>query len=528
MKFLSTLSFLAFAAILLPVPQSLAMDSLRVLSPLSTIPSSSEYLVWLSTNPGSDFQSAHVHCSESGTPDAVEKTAFNYLPHLQGWRQSFVNFEFKEVAVWAKVAKPGGDVPDFIVRPKKKGVEITYAYEAGRRIALFKFQAPIDAYQASAYVSVIPYVDRKEDIANVLHLFGNPFFNLPTDNLRFIEAGEDIPKSNDLKKGQTLVFKPGMHDLGINYRIANGVTYFLQNGAYVKGTIRNKQSFFGTKITGLGILSGSHIKSYDGGPEVKLEHATFRSYNCNNNIVEGITIEDPPFRAITLGSIPKDVDKKNLIRNVKILTWRPEASGIHVLVRGQVDDCFIRSQGVALDMLRNFGVQYHRLVLWTDNGSPSIQFPTNAEGHDIRVVDCDILYCRSPTSNPLGSVFVKTGLKSGIMVQNITLKDIRVEDPQPSNAIFHLALDGSIEHTGEDFGFQNIRFENIMVAADGKLPNSIIGYRNDPAFMPRNIQFSCVELAGRQLNNLEGWSLVRFDTNEAHFFSCEGEETHSK
>lgn len=506
-------------AIYIGVPCCVAED-LRVLEPLATIPASTEYRVSVSTQRDAGYVPAHVHYTESGTPDAVPQTGFDYQPALQGYRISYVNFEFRNVGVWVKVEMPDGDVPDFKARPVAKGVEVYYEQEDGRRIAKLKFPAPTTPYLASVNLSVIPVEGGVEDLSNVLNLFANPFITEPTGTkVIHVYSGQRAPGAGEIKKngGYTVYFHKGVHDIGLDYVGQQGTSYYLENGAYVKGVFRNMRSYFGMKIYGHGIITGSHIKGYDGSPDKRLLHSPIRSYNCASNVYEGITIEDPANR-FTIGCYPKYLkERPNVIKNVKFLSWRPNGSGLQAIVAARIEDCFIRSQSSCLTVgSRQFNTKIKRVVTWNDLGGSAFTFGWGVEGSGTVVSDCDVLYSRDPDASNHSAVFYQGILRDGKRVENIAFRDIRIEDASPSGPLFHIAIDND-DANAQGLVLRDIFFEDISAVSDGNAPNVLRGWSRDPAYMPQAVWFRNVTIGGKRLQSLEGWDTGNFDGREAKF-----------
>ena len=502
-----------------------AQTSIRVEGPVSGIPTSDAYQVSVSTSRNGNYQSAHVHFTEeryTGTKDD-----YGYVYYLEGYQMSYVNFEFANGSPWVMVRVPGQDVPSLEVRPNSKQAEVYYETDQdGFRIAKIKVHAPSDDFFKTSYLSVVPIINGEQRLDNALGIFANPFLEAPTGNVVRVSPGGAIPSAGSLSAGQTVVFEPGEHNIGINYTIKSGVNYYLANGAYVRGTFNKAGGYSNVRIYGYGILTSTHLKRFANGE--KLRYNSLFSTNSSNVVVEGITFEDPAHHALILGSGRAG---QNVVKKVKVLGWRANGDGFHMTGRALVQDCFLRTQDDATYIAADMdGVIFERLVTWNDFNGSSFIFTAGGGGKNVTVRNCDVVYNRNRFNvndpgadknnqwreHTGGSVFCLRGLLSGEVIENITVEDIRVDDDQIDRAIFWLNMQGS--RTGlTNIAFRNITFRNITAPDGGDYPQRLYGYNNTS---PQDITFECVTIADQELTSLEGWNTRSLATRQVQISAC--------
>ena len=481
---------------------SYGQGRVRAVSPVDGVPISNEYRVSVSSQPDEGYQTVHLHYTEARDKD----DEWGSLRYLEGFRMSYANFEFADGEAFVKVAVPDQDVPDLEVRPKKKGVTIDYQEEEGFRVARLTFPAPTSAYRRASYVSVVPRVDGNLNTANALGIFANPFSDVPTDNTVLVAAGDAVPSANRLSSGQTVVFGPGVHDIGIEYALKSGVDYYLSNGAYVKGTFQELKGpdpvLSNVRVYGYGILSTNHIKRFLPDGKTKLEHNPIALLRSSNVTIEGITIEDPSHHSLNIGGFG-DLEPST-VRNVKILGWRANGDGIHIIGRGTVEDCFLRTQDDAMYIAAGMSeVSFRRIATWNDFNGSAMIFTANDGGSNVTVSDCDVMYLRSRFNSKVderwfdhtgGCAFNMRGLGPGNIVENVAISDVRIEDDQPEKPVFQLTVRSSkINPEAGNYTFRNISFKDITAVTDGGYQNVILGTDGN---VPEGITFDCVRIGG--------------------------------
>ncbi|WP_298545798.1 T9SS type A sorting domain-containing protein [uncultured Aquimarina sp.] len=510
-----------------------AQTETRVLSPRNDIPKSNEYEVSIANSINGSYKKAHVHFTKENWKGSND--AFGYNRYLAGYRMSYVNFEFKGGAAWAMIKMPNKNVPNLEVRPKAKQAEVFYEIdENGFRIAKIKIHAPTNDYFKAPYLSVVPLVNDEQKLDNALGLFANPFTDIPSNNVVNVEPGEVIPRPANITAGQTVVFKPGTHNIGEDYPLKSGVNYYFSNGSYVKGNFLKDGVYNDVRMYGYGIVSTAHLKRYDNNGE-RFKHPIIR-FKANNVTVEGITFEDPSHHTCILG--PGE-NGRNVIKKIKIIGWRANSDGPHVTGKALVQDCFIRVQDDASYIASYMdGVTQERLTTWNDFNGTSFLFSYYGGGKNAVTRNCDVIYARTRFNkdDPGGAnnngwkdyhsgVISLSGLYENQVIENITLEDIRIDDEKADREIFHLVIGQNpfrpADTPNNNTRFRNITFRNITAAGTGGYPNRIEGW-ND-IVVPEGVIFDCINIAGEELKNFDGWRMKNIKLNEITFKSCSNE-----
>lgn len=270
-------------------------------------------------------------------------------------------------------------------------------------------------------------------------------------------------------------FPAGVHNIGRAYRVKSNTTLYLDDGAYLIGSIDARGSE-NVKIMGRGIVSGE----YKTGAEVMAETAnsakwelfqeyfTIRGDNKSKNIVlEGITIANTPNYNTWYCSE---------FYNVKIISpWVYTSDGFHAVPSkekpGVVKDCFAF---VADD------------VFYCSD---------NVEG-TLNIENC---FASSTNNNIflIGYWGWKMTHDNYARVKNIYVK------PFVEHAIFQFVIDGKTSETG----IKNQVFEDIYIEGNIKCPLIWIQNRyypwpeqgkNNKLGNARNLVFKNITLSGRQ------------------------------
>ena len=182
------------------------------------------------------------------------------------------------------------------------------------------------------------------DIRHTVSLFANPIMVKPslndTANVVAIEPtllGAPRP-SDDLGTKTTMYFKPGVHNLGVDFKLRPGKKYYIPGDAIVYGTFNNSGMGAGNdiKLYGYGTISGERITTpqFVTGANAN-DYKSVSIADGANAEINGICIADPANHSAALTGL----DTK--IRWAKAITWRANGDGF-----GPVDleeDCFLRT-----------------------------------------------------------------------------------------------------------------------------------------------------------------------------------------
>jgi hypothetical protein len=247
----------------------------------------------------------------SATGDSAWKSAFmwktacnyrkekpdRYFQHLEGWTHSYVNFEMS-VAVEVEltrvgsqpirtaVARPAKHVASCIVRDGK-----VYIVLKQPCLVMIDIDGQMDEQNTGMGYNGPPI--------HTVSLFANPLVhNKPQPNgpgVRQVKPGEMPPTDGDWK---TLYFLPGVHDVGVAFRVRANRSYYIPGDAMVYGTLQNHQAWDNghhIRIFGVGTLSGARLTH----PDLSTDERVKKRPSLHNPI-EIVGQRTPPSKASRL------------------------------------------------------------------------------------------------------------------------------------------------------------------------------------------------------------------------------------
>ena len=326
--------------------------------------------------------------------------------HLHNWTNSYVNFEMAEgVRVEIRISKLTGDpVTKAVVHPRSAAASCEVR-EGEVYVVITKpvlFTVDINGQMDDQDTGKLPHTRGYYDgpPIHTLTIFANPFLTKPSlsdPGVELVSPGQSPPTDG---AWHTLYFLPGIHDIGIEYRLQANRSYYIPGDAVVYGTLTSMESEdgLGVKIFGHGTISGDRLPHpiYSDTPQP--EHWKYRPVSIKgavNVTLEGITIANSAFHSVILMG-GYDPAIYNEIRWLKIFTWRANGDGINPFGNTAVEDCFIRTQD---DSSYVTGRGMRRVVFWQDsNGSTFVLTQLGSENinsHPLVIEDCTVVYSRS-------------------------------------------------------------------------------------------------------------------------------------
>lgn len=509
-----------------------AAPGLVVYGPVPGLAASDHYEVRVrAAGRGGQWQSAFVFktaCKDFGRFDPAQSGKLKtdgYLYHLSGWSHSYVNFETAG-PVEVEISKiDGGDITKATVHPKRYGKRVVVkngkAYVTLERPCLVAVD--INGEMSDQDTTRTPGGGwYSGPPLHAISLFANPMLvdkpRLSDRTVRAVRPGETPPVDGDWK---TLYFLPGVHDVGLAYRLQEGRSYYLPGDALVYGSFHKERSGHDIRVFGCGTLSGDRLQSPEFALKLSMTEAQaycpILMYGCYNSRVEGVTLANPAYWSCVLANSPEYFDARRpaLVHWVKVLGWRYNSDGFSTQCNSVIEDCFTRTQD---DVIYPAGLGVRRLVIWHDgNGSSFLLTSLPAlRGRPLVVEDCDVIFARqSQYRFSSGSrIFNMRGEGKGECGQNVVFRNIRVEDPRPTQQAFLLQM-----ATEKPYVWPNpmsrgpgdlvgVVFKNIEIAAPSILdePNILWG---GPQCKIRDLTFDNVTIGGKKLTSLKD-----FKTNE--------------
>jgi len=369
---------------------------------------------------------------------------------------------------------------------------------------------------------------------HAITLFAHPLMDKPKiedDGIVVVKPGQKLP--TDPSTYKTLYFSPGIHDIGIGFKVHPNRKYYIPGDAIVYGTFNNIGVPVGNaqangekvKIYGLGTISGDRTSHPAHDENKVLDDKEYKTIAIENGLyceVEGVFIANPAFHSVNLVDWIKRDDKSAKVtfaRWVKVISWRANGDGIgsaHV-----VEDCFLRC-GDDCSYIKGDRI---RCTFWKDANAAVFHMagiPEAKENFPILIDDCDVLYNRSRSDISGSGIFVQRAQgNKGQRPVNVTVQNFRVHDKIPNAPIFRLAarFDEKPARTkfhGVGSSFSGLSFKNISAAkgydknGDGKT-EYILGAPESP--WNGGVTFENIVIDGKRLTNLNNFYTNEFVNN---------------
>ncbi|WP_439130875.1 T9SS type A sorting domain-containing protein [Polaribacter sp.] len=499
--FLKTI-FVWFAVTTIQAQQLITFDSIPNRN------SSDYYLckVKFANEPDSEFRDANV--LQTRAKEASEDPEGAYYGTLRGFTASWVAFEsdFTNNVVVEISKRDGTPITKAMVRPVGDAQPATITN--GKAYVTFTEPANVNVDingQMEDNYTGYGYNGAK---VHTISLFANPIFNAPTGtDVKVLQTNEDI-RTIDRTQYSKIVFAPGVHDVGLSYKIHSHETYFIPGDAIVKGTMHPKDAWGNSasknfKVYGSGTFSSEHIVRHpDDDDNKSVKPFTYQAEGAH---LEGFVVVDPAFHTFNMNHTG-DPNNINIYKNLKILAWRINSDGINAFKNSEVSDCFFRVQDDAF----YYGVEnvnQHDNTVWNDANGAVLFLQNIVDGSTSTFRDVKVIYHRAHWHWWNGGRIVSMRqFRDNKSISNVTIKNIFVEDPLPAFPPFYATMDANA--TGTEMTLNNIVFENIQQEHDGvvtnlpndktKPQNTLKGYTNQ---LWENITFKNCYFNGKTLTS---------------------------
>ena len=329
---------------------------------------------------------------------------------------------------------------------------------------------------------------------HAISFFANPVIKKPSlndPNVMVVEPG--TPPSPNLGSKTILYFKPGVHNIGLNFKVYPNKTYYIPGDAIVYGgmnniglsAVDNVPPGEKIKVFGYGTISqyGIHHPYYmDPIPTDLNTHCPLFFEDFNYGEVQGITIVDPSYHSAKLQADLKNPDPKKVLptcRWVKVISWRSNGDGIGS--ETLIEDCFFRTTDDA-SYLKGSRV---RCIFWRDlhaGGFHMAGIPNSDESSPLIVEDCDAIYLRSRDVEGFnGGIFHNRA--EGILghhTVNVIVRNFRSEDKLANSPFFNMYTKVvSSKETSIGSSYKGIIFQNINIESD-KIKQVLTGCAEAP------------------------------------------------
>lgn len=445
----------------------------------------------------------------------------HYQNLTAGWTHSYANIESTpntpvevEISLLGSTLLNGKNFFEkFAVHPfdKATNARLETIVATGEKKIYFTIQNP-----GQVVIDVNGQMDDHNAVLNpmpgnafvhAVSLFVNPILTKPvvgSSGVATIAPGAPAPDSSTFS---TLVFQPGVHEIGLSFPLHPGKSYYIPGDAYLLGTFSNLLSPKGTfrtkgdsiRMFGYGTISGASYIHY-----LYPGHIEGPTDNSDRTIVIeegvgcelfGITITDPFNHSMRFFSWSgsDQASDKSYSRWMKPITWRANGDGIGGGT--DLEDCFLRTADDSTYATGN----RTRCVFWKDVNAAICHTP-DIPRKTIYFQDCDIIYNRLRTSNGSngGGFQLRDGGK-GVLQGDFVIRNVRFLDKRSNMSAIN--FNGSTGTPPGDWtSFTGVTFENVSIEPPvGGRKQFILGDASAPWF--GGIKFKNVTFGGVPLTS---------------------------
>ena len=424
-----------------------------------------------------------------------------YQKFTAGWTHTYANIEMSEnTPVEVEIRKIGNTTLDgsavivkSAVHPAHKIIPDSKKDENGR--VYFKINNPcqividingqMDDHNAAYPSNVSGGRMPDQSPVHSIAFYANPILAKPvaspTNVILTVDPSGSSPTTRltqpDPTTYDTLVFAPGIHNIGANFKLYPGKNYYIPGDSILYGNMGNigvpTMSFRSNgdriKIFGYGTINGAQIPHYQnttaddtptGTPNPqytewnawtgeKNQGVGIQIENAWDTTITGVTTIDPANFNTKFDGASNRTNDQCLVSWVKLHSWRVNGDGFGGY--SKVEDSFFRTSDDST-YVRDWR---RRCTFWKDTNANLFRFVNFKSGG---LDDCDIIYSRWRDPNGVGSVFEFADSGNPVPIPqvlnlNLTLRNIRFHD-KLSNPT-HLFDMNTIE------SFRGITFENI-------------------------------------------------------------------
>jgi uncharacterized repeat protein (TIGR02543 family) len=436
-----------------------------------------------------------------------------YQRFTAGWTHTYANIEMSENSpVEVEIRKIGNTTLDgssvivkSAVHPAHKIIAGSKKDENGR--VYFKIDKPcqividingqMDDHNA-AYASNVEG-GRMPDGSPVhsIAFYANPIMAKPvaspSNTIVTVNPVDSSPVSRltppDSATYDTLVFAPGVHNVGPGFKVHPGKNYYIPGDAILYGNLTNygvDQGDFrcngdSIKIHGYGTICGVQIPHYQntthddtatGTPNPEYpEWFALPEENRDGSVgiaiqnawdvrITGVTTIDPANFNTKFDGYLQSVNDQSLVSWVKLHSWRVNGDGFGGYA--PVEDSFFRTSDDST-YVRDWR---RRCTFWKDTNANIFRFVNYKSGG---LDDCDVIYARWRDTRGVGSVFefADGGYdQAEVLDLNLTMRNIRFHDKH-SNPSRLFSMDTLQSYRG-------LVFENISAYVPKNAYKSIL------------------------------------------------------
>jgi uncharacterized repeat protein (TIGR02543 family) len=397
-----------------------------------------------------------------------------YQKHTAGWTHTYANIEMSENSpVEVEIRKIGATTLNGSTAILKSAVHPAHKMIAGSKSddngrVYFKINNPcqvvidingqMDDHHSAYPVGSPGGAMLGKSPVHSIAFYANPIMEKPVasptnailtvnpaDSSRTTRLTQPDPASYD-----TLVFAPGIHNVGPNFKLYPGKSYYIPGDAILYGNIGNtnvpatgyRSSGDRIRIFGYGTICGIQVPHYQNtwhddtstgnpNPEYSEWHAWTGVKdqgigividNAWDTTIQGVTTIDPANFNTGFGVFPGRSNDHSLVSWVKLHSWRVNGDGFGGY--SKVEDSFFRTSDDST-YVRDWR---RRCTFWKDTNANLFRFVNYKSGG---LEDCDIVYCRWRDPGGVGCVFefANGGFDvAGVEDLKLTIRNVRIHD----------------------------------------------------------------------------------------------------
>jgi hypothetical protein len=258
---------------------------------------------------------------------------------------------------------------------------------------------------------------------------------------------DEIEKNIPLKVDKNVIwFEAGkVHNVGLQYKVPNGKTVYIEGGAVVWGTFWCEDGNQTTQIKGKGVITTRSDERKPGPTNIPFTTI----YGVQTNLlIDGVTITDP-VKFCILGR------SKVETKNVKLFAWYHQTDGWGGGDDSYIDESFIKVFDDNVKLYGNNQKATNLVIFQQHNGAPFQLSWGGQSGQNCLAENIDIVKCwvnKNGGTGNSGLLNLRKG--SDKMIGNITIKNVRADQ-----GIYQLIGIGN-DKSGT---VKNITLENIQV-----------------------------------------------------------------
>lgn len=489
-------------------------------------------------------------------PDDLN-TENNYYDNLLGWTHSYTNLVYKRNAsIQVRITKNFNS--SFAISAASTKIypadKVSNVHVTGGKLYFTlkpNGQVAIDingAYGSSKLTTYMPSNTQKpnNDKYHMLSVHSNPQIKRPKSGLT-VPAGslKYVYDQFDGVTKNTMIFGPGVHNVGLDFKLKHGATYYIPGNAIVYGTFNNiltgstgvadkfDDNINKVTISGHGTISGAKIMHWDvahdengstlltdAGKKAREKRSErkigINIINCDEVYTNGITIADPANHATKYiyydGYKANDTGTGGSVQStkfVKVFGWRLNSDGGGCAMNSRIKNIFYRVQD---DMLYPHGKSINDCVFWTDsNGTIRLDaiYDVKAQNKQITYKGFDIIFNRTLFDDQATISAKQMDFGKDYTELNVVFDDIDVSDPNPTTMLFNLAPNQHIS----GLTFINLKAKNFVKKSE--LTPTTLGFLSKVTFS--RLENESIKVTDRNYSDYFNLNNVNIHTHSIKF-----------